>query len=154
MASFSSVNLPKMACYFPPVDVLILAMIFAQVTWVTPAELYRPKAILPSAHKRGGKNEEWPLSIGYAFIFNLPSLFLCPSLTFLQLGCLWNGCFHKISRWSNSGASFVAPAGPEGAPLLFPVLGEAGQTSGLLLTGELDFQSVVDSTLDLVFRKA
>ena len=47
------------------------------------------------------------------------------------------------------GPSFAAPAGPEGVPLLFPILGGAGQTSGLLLMRELDFQSVEDSVLSL-----
>lgn len=48
-------------------------------------------------------------------------------------------------------ASFTAPhphpTGPEGAPRAFPVLGEAGQMSELLLMREFDLQSEVDSIL-------
>lgn len=39
------------------------------------------------------------------------------------------------------------PTGPEGSPRAFPVLGEAGQMSELLLTREPDLQSEVDSDL-------
>lgn len=50
------------------------------------------------------------------------------------------------------GPSFAAPAGPEGVSLLFPILGEAGQTCGLLLPGEIYLQSAVGGALSCLQR--
>lgn len=103
--------------FLPPIDRLILVMIFAQVRWVTPAELHWPTAILLSTHEKDGNNEESSLSIGFVLIINLLGFFLCPSLYFFfffSLAASGMGVFHKISCWSNSGAQLCSPRWPRG----------------------------------------
>lgn len=74
-----------------------------------------------------------------------------PVLLLLLLFSVWLplewAFFIKSHVGAILGPSFAAPAGPEGAPLLFPILGETGQTCGLLLPGEIYLQSAVGGAL-------
>lgn len=81
----------------------------------------QPKAILPSALKRGGKNEELPLRMGFSLFLIYWVYFYAPPCSFFSLAASGMGVLIKSPRLNNSGPcrapALQLPPGPEAAPL-------------------------------------